>query len=548
MSRLSHPPFVPSLRAISLGSLIGLALFGVVEEGRATTCGDEVPATGEVPLEAASLEEATDTATIASSLADDVGAELATASEGSLLTILLVSLGIAIATGTTIAWWRTRRRLKRSEAIRRQLAGWARNRQRELQVLERVRTEGPEGYGWNLLLDRIDSLIAAADDRNEAEIPSERSASDPCEILDDLPDGIAVFDESERLAYLNDNLQALLDERMRENGPVVSAVPTGLATDAATSDGKRETAGSTTAIVDAPTDADPARALASLHDDGFLVVRKPTVTILEGERSIGNRILRVARHPRWNPSTREHRGTIWIVRDVTQQKLAEKMRDEFLDNATHELRTPLANIKAYAETLTLSDVTEIEQQKEFCNIINAEATRLARLIDDLLSISSMEVGSLSVNCQRTEVDRLLKEVVTRVRPTMEMKQQKFHVLIDEKIPEMKLDKDKFATVLVNLLGNASKYTPEQGNVTLRARADEAYLTIEVEDTGVGISQEELPRIFEKFFRSDDPRVRAENGTGLGLSLTQELVRLHGGSLTVRSQIDQGTCFSVRMPL
>jgi len=548
VSRLSHSPLAPSFRSDGLGSSIGLALFALSCDRGSTACGDETPVTAGVPSEPTSPAEPPDAAAFANALVDDVGAELATASEGSLLTILLVSLGIAIAAATTIAWWRTRRRLKRSEAIRRQLAGWARNRQRELQVLERVRTEGPEGYGWNLLLDRIDSLIAEADERSDAAIPAERSLSDPCEILDDLPDGIAVFDETGHIAYLNDNLQALLDERTRERMPAGSADRSRTANAMGGSQGPNEEIGSATVVMETSTAADPTRALAGLHDDGSLIVRKPTVTILEGERSIGNRILRVARHPRWNPSTRELRGTIWIVRDVTQQKLAEKMRDEFLDSATHELRTPLANIKAYAETLTLSDVTEIEQQKEFCNIINAEATRLARLIDDLLSISSMEVGSLSVNCQRTEVDRLLKEVVSRVRPTMEKKQQKFHVLIDEKIPEMKLDKDKFATVLVNLLGNASKYTPEQGNVTLRARADDAYLTIEVEDTGVGISQEELPRIFEKFFRSDDPRVRAENGTGLGLSLTQELVRLHGGSLTVRSQIDQGTCFCVRMPL
>jgi len=131
---------------------------------------------------------------------------------------------------------------------------------------------------------------------------------------------------------------------------------------------------------------------------------------------------------------------------------------------------------------------------------------------------------------------------------MDMKQQKFHALIDPKIPEMKLDKDKFSTILVNLLGNAAKYTPEKGNVTMRAACDETHLTIEVEDTGVGITAAELPRIFEKFFRSSDPRVQCENGTGLGLSLTQELVRLHGGLLNVRSQPNQGTCFTIRIPL
>lgn len=239
---------------------------------------------------------------------------------------------------------------------------------------------------------------------------------------------------------------------------------------------------------------------------------------------------------------------IWTIRDVTQQRLAERMRDEFLDSATHELRTPLANIKAYAETLVLSDQLEIAQQREFCNTINSEATRLARLIDDMLSISSMEVGGLSIDCRNTELDRLVRDVAANVRPSMESKKQNFNVVLGEKLSEMSLDADKFATVLVNLLGNASKYTPVGGSVTFRVRREDGYVLFEVEDTGVGIAEEELPRVFDRFFRSSDPRVQNETGTGLGLAMTQELVRLHGGTISVRSKLNQGTCFIVKLPV
>ena len=155
------------------------------------------------------------------------------------------------------------------------------------------------------------------------------------------------------------------------------------------------------------------------------------------------------------------------MRDVTQQKLAEEMRDQFVDTATHELRTPLANIKAYAETLALADVIDVEQQKQFLNTINSEATRLARFVDDLLSVSSMELGSLSLNKQVTDLGRMLNEVLAKIRPQVEEKQLTLEVALPEKMPEPELDKDKIAAVLVNLLGNAVKYTPAGGRVTFR---------------------------------------------------------------------------------
>ena len=208
------------------------------------------------------------------------------------------------------------------------------------------------------------------------------------------------------------------------------------------------------------------------------------------------------------------------MRDVTQQKLAEEMRDQFVDTATHELRTPLANIKAYAETLALADMIDVEQQKQFLNTINSEATRLARFVDDLLSVSSMELGSLSLNKQVTDLTRMLNEVLAKIRPQIEEKKLAFEVAFPEKMPEPELDKDKISAVLVNLLGNAVKYTPANGRVIFRVHITAQQIEISIEDTGVGIAADELPKVFEKFFRSPDPRVQEETGTGLGLALAQ----------------------------
>ena len=241
-------------------------------------------------------------------------------------------------------------------------------------------------------------------------------------------------------------------------------------------------------------------------------------------------------------------GYVWTVRDVTQQRLAEQSRTQFVDTATHELRTPLANIKAYAETLMLSEIANPEQQKEFLNTINSEATRLARFIDDLLSVSSMEVGTLTVTKQDTELARLLSDVIGKVRPQFDQKRITLEISLPQKLENASIDKDKVAASLVNVLGNAVKYTPAGGRVVFRAIVIDNQLQIIVEDSGVGISKDDLPLIFDKFYRSHDPRVQAEPGTGLGLSLSREVLRLHGGELRIQSEFDKGTKVTVVLPL
>lgn len=259
-------------------------------------------------------------------------------------------------------------------------------------------------------------------------------------------------------------------------------------------------------------------------------------------------VLRVARHPFRTADKKSGAGFVWSVRDITQQKLAEKMRDQFLDAATHELRTPLANIRAYAETLMLSEVPDVEQQKQFYNTINSEAIRLSRFIDDLLSVSSIEGGALALDRQSVHVDRLLNEAINKVRPQMDQKSITFDCTLPEKMPELLLDKDKLTAALVNLLGNAAKYTPAGGRIMLNVKISAEQLQIDVQDSGIGIAEDELAKVFEKFFRSNDPRVREENGTGLGLPFALEVARLHGGTLTATSQLDKGSTFTITIPL
>lgn len=377
--------------------------------------------------------------------------------------------------------------------------------------------------GWNRVVagarrktqpSSLDSRLRDAVDRRE----DERHEW----VLHSLPEGVAVTDDTGQITFANHAAAAILDDQANAEGLCGRTMEDCLGFGGDTS---------------SPDATGPAPALG----------RSATVEVTLPHRH-DDRVYRVSRSPLRQGDGKSDIGHVWMIRDVTQQKLSEKTRDQFLDAATHELRTPLANIKAYAETLSLSDMLDIEQQKEFCNTINAEATRLARFIDDLLCVSSMEVGSLSMDRQEVDVERLLQEATRKVQPQIDQKRIRFESILPAKLPKLRLDKDKVSAVLVNLLGNAAKYTPKGGRIALTVRATEDQLFIEIQDSGVGISREELPRIFDKFFRSEDPRVRQQTGTGLGLAFADEVVRKHGGTLEVTSEFNKGSTFTVTLPV
>lgn len=366
--------------------------------------------------------------------------------------------------------------------------------------------------GWNRLARRLENEQARA----ETEGPRARLAQLARQgggraraALQSLSEGVAVTDAEGRIDFANRAIEALLGA----DGELEGASLDGLLAEACP--------GAAEKLANQPTEAVAEIALAE-----------------------AGRTLRVERAALRGDDA----GAVWCVRDVTQQKLAEAARDQFIDTATHELRTPLANIKAYAETLAMGSLSDVEQQKEFCNTINTEATRLSRFVDDLLSISSLEVGSMGVERQNVDVRRLLDEAAAKVRPLAEQKKLSFEVELAEKLGEASLDKDKVSGMVVNLLGNAVKYTPSGGTVTLAAKRHEEELRIDVRDTGVGIATEEQDKVFDKFFRSENPDVQDQVGTGLGLSLAREIARLHRGELTLTSRVGEGSTFSAVLPV
>jgi two-component system phosphate regulon sensor histidine kinase PhoR len=240
-------------------------------------------------------------------------------------------------------------------------------------------------------------------------------------------------------------------------------------------------------------------------------------------------------------------ATIWTVRDITQSRLAEHAREQFVATATHELRTPLANIRAYAETLSTATELEVEQQLDFFNIINNEATRLSRFVDELLNVSQMEAGAITVQKHDVYLDRLLMELVEQQRPLSVEKGQNLELLAPPKIPRIRGDKDKLAGAISNLIGNAIKYTPDGGEVKVRVEYDPSQVYIHVEDNGFGISEQDVAKLGNKFYRSSDERVQNVSGNGLGLAFVQEVARLHGGRLSIRSELNVGSSFTLEIP-
>lgn len=379
----------------------------------------------------------------------------------------------------------------------------------------------PAAAGWNAILERIASRqVLTSIESKLHESLAGMNQSRIRELLNSLPDGVAVTDSQGRISLANKALQALADPSTADNliGQAMEDV------------------------LSLRTAKDSEAIRQKLSQASRLV----TFELQRGDE-IGDGVLRVGRYP----LTERDRGSaeyVWSVRDVTQQRLAEETRNQFVFTATHELRTPLANIKAYAETLSFHEDIDVEQQKRFYNTISAEATRLSRFVDELLNISRMQSGALALARHETDVQRLVAEVVEHVQPEMERKQIHFEAALSPKLPKLTVDKDKIVAALINLLGNAAKYTPDHGRVKLDVQADAGTMRFRVEDSGIGISAADLPKVFDKFFRSDDERVQAITGSGLGLAFTQEVARLHGGRILVQSELGKGSQFTLTLPV
>ncbi len=379
---------------------------------------------------------------------------------------------------------------------------------------------------WNALIGLAEELRVVAD-QNAANTELSRALQSAgndslSEALNAVPDGIMHIKGEDRFAFLNAAAARILGwsrETYKANSlSTCSAEGTGqriieVIRESLRSDGMFE---SSTAIIEPDPDAS--------HDDTTY-----RVWVL--------------------PPPRGHADgdCVVIVRDVTQQLRADRAREEFVTQVTHELRTPLTNIRAYAETLSSGMFDDPKVVTECYNVITKETRRLSRLVEDILSVSQLEVGSMELTIDQVDLRVLLEDGVRDVAGLADEKNIDLQVVLPSKLEPIQADRDKLAVVINNLLGNAIKYTANDGIVIVGCKQTDSEAVLTFKDNGIGVDPAEHARIFERFQRGSNDSALAQTGTGIGLYTAREIVRRHDGEIELISEKGNGSTFMVKLP-
>jgi two-component system phosphate regulon sensor histidine kinase PhoR len=240
-------------------------------------------------------------------------------------------------------------------------------------------------------------------------------------------------------------------------------------------------------------------------------------------------------------------GAVVVLHDITELRRLERVRRDFVANVSHEFKTPLTAIQGFAETLLNGALEDKANRKRFVEIIREHARRLARLTDDLLKLSRIEAGRLELEIRPIRVETLVSGCVETARLNAKARGLEIQVDLQENTPSVRGDGLQLGEVLQNLLDNAVQYTPSGGYIEVKARSNGNGVTFTVTDTGIGIPESDLERIFERFYRVDAARSREAGGTGLGLAIARHIVEAHGGRIWVESAVGQGSRFHFSIP-
>lgn len=240
--------------------------------------------------------------------------------------------------------------------------------------------------------------------------------------------------------------------------------------------------------------------------------------------------------------------TMIVFHDVTRLKKLEKVKEDFVANVTHEIRTPLTAIIGYLETIKNGAIVNIDETKKFVDIILNQAERLNRLVEDLLTLSHIELKELKFNFENVSINAAITNVISLVETKAKEKKITIHNNVRENFPMIRADKDKLTQIFVNILDNAVKFTPESGRITIVAKEADAYTAVSISDTGIGVPRDEIQRLGERFYRVDRSRSRDLGGTGLGLSIVKHLMIAHGGRMEIESELGRGTTVFLLFPL
>jgi two-component system phosphate regulon sensor histidine kinase PhoR len=265
--------------------------------------------------------------------------------------------------------------------------------------------------------------------------------------------------------------------------------------------------------------------------------------IAQFESSLSNRFLRVIAIPFSNDRPG---GALLLIQDLTEVRSLQTMRREMVGNISHEFRTPLAAIKAMVETLRDVAVDDREAARDFLSRIEVEVDRMTQLVAELTELSRIETGKAELELEPMDISGLVEEAVAQLRPQAERQKLALETSLASGLPSVTVDKERVRQVMVNLIHNAIKFNRPGGNIRITTKSSGEAVSIEVTDTGIGIAREDLPHIFERFYKGD--KSRAGQGSGIGLAIAKHVVESHGGNIQVESEEGKGTTFTINLPL
>ncbi len=267
---------------------------------------------------------------------------------------------------------------------------------------------------------------------------------------------------------------------------------------------------------------------------------------LEQRIEVEDKTVKVLFSPFRNEETNKPEGIIAVIQDITENVQLDTMRKEFVADVSHELKTPITTIMGYADTL-LEGEYDKKTEKEFLNVISSEARRMARLVTDLLDLSRLDNNKKRIKKTSFDLGDLAKECTQKLAIETKKKGHSVECFVTADVPPVYADKDDIQRVILNILTNSIKYTPDGGNIKIYVGFVYSDAYIKIIDNGIGIPEEDLNRIFERFYRVDKSRSREMGGTGLGLSIAKEILDKNGGSIDLKSKVNEGTEVVVKIP-
>jgi two-component system sensor histidine kinase VicK len=376
---------------------------------------------------------------------------------------------------------------------------------------------GVEAMAWNELIAERERLQQVLVTKRMLELPAAREerSQDLTNMCDAMSQGLVLVDKDLCITYAN-GAAGLYLGRAREE-ILATSIETSL---------------------------DDDRVLETVRQVASGALRRSTSLEVE-QGAVANAVLRFSVRPLRSD---DDSAAMIVVEDVTQQRLADDSRSTFVAQVTHELRTPLTNILLYTETAMDETLADTREKQKALNVISQEAQRLERIVSDMLSVAELEAGAHEVRSDDVPLASIFGEMVNDYEAAARERNIELRFDLAPNLPTIQGDRDKIVLAVHNLVGNALKYTPEGGHVEVTVECDDTALTVAVKDDGIGMEASQLERVFEKFCRADDERIAGITGSGLGLALAREVIRMHGGDITVESELDEGSTFLLTVPV